>query len=165
MRNIAAHIATVVVALVLFLGGTIALTHADVVSLVRPQTDLVSSATTIQETPDGSYYILINKAHHPNEKVLADWITFFEDREAAPLIMEDISCVVCEEDAPGLEFAESLQSRLAENQMRLRTEEGVLAVSKADAGVFDAMVVSQMAYDAYGVESVAGNPNVVVIER
>lgn len=151
--------------LAVFLGGTSVLSHADVLSLIGSPTDLISSATTIQAAPDGAFYILINGEQHPDKEVLADWVTFFEDKEAAPLIMEDIRCVACKEDASGLEFAQSLQSRLAENQMTLRTEQGVLAISKAEAGMFDVLVVSEATYDAYDVESVAQGPDVVVIKR
>lgn len=164
MVRVCAHIATVLVAFALFAGGPL-LAFADVRSLLAPETDLVSSATTIQAAPDGRFYILINGERHPDKAVLADWVTFFEDKEAAPLIMEDVSCVALEGDAAGIEMAESLQSRLAENQMTLRTEQGVLAVSKADAGLFDVLVLSEAAYDAYAAGSVADRPDVVVIER
>lgn len=162
--RIVAHIVTIALGLLLFLGGPL-LAHVNVGALLAGGTDLVSSATTIQAAPDGRFYILINGTRHPDKKVLADWVTFFEDKEAAPLIMEDVSCVVCEGDAPGLDMATSLQSRLAENQMKLRTEQGVLAVSKAEAGLFDVLVVSEAAYDNYGVQSIADRDDVVVIER
>lgn len=158
------HMVTVLLTLVLFLGVPVA-QHVNVGALLGTGTDLVSSATTIQAAPDGKFYILINADRHPNRDVLDDWVVFFEDKEAAPLIMEDVSCVVCEGDAAGLEMATSLQSRLAENQMKLRTEQGVLAISKADAGVFDVMVLSEAAYDSYEAESIACQDNVVVIVR
>lgn len=158
------HIATVCAALLLFVGVPVA-RHVNVGAVLGAGTDLMSSATTIQAAPDGRFYILINADRHPNKDVLDDWVVFFEDKEAAPLIMEDVSCVVCEGDAAGLEMATSLQSRLAENQMKLRTEQGVLAISKADAGVFDVMVLSEAAYDSYGAESIANQDNVVVIVR
>lgn len=159
-----AHIGTILAALAIFVGGPI-LAFGDLSALTSSGTDLVSSATTIQAAPDGKFYILINGERHPNKDVLADWVTFFEDKEATPLIMEDVSCVVCDSDAAGFEMATSLQSRLAENQMKLRTEEGVLAVSKADAGMFDVMVLSEAAYDNYAAQSIAKRPDVVVIVR
>lgn len=159
-----AHIATVIAALALSVGVPIA-RHVDVAALLGNQTDLVSSATTIQAAPDGKFYILINGDRHPNKDVLADWVTFFEDKEAAPLIMEDISCVVCEGDAAGFDMATSLQSRLAENQMKLRTEQGILAVSKADAGLFDVMVLSEVAFENYGAQSIVERGSVVEVVR
>lgn len=158
------HIATIALSLALFLGAPLLL-HVDMASLFSVGTDLVSSATTIQAAPDGKFYILINADRHPDKDVLADWVTFFEDKEAAPLIMEDVSCVVPEGDAAGLDMATSLQSRLAENQMRLRIEDGTLAMSKAEAGLFDVMVLSEGAYEAFGAEGIAGRPNVEVVVR
>ena len=137
----------------------------DVGSLAGTGVDVVSSASAIQAAPDGQFYILINRDRHPDEEVLADWVVFFEDREAAPLIMEDISAVVCEGDEAGLEMATSLQSRLAENQMTLRVEQAVLATSKVRAGLFDAMVVSEAVLDAYEMGDVCDQADVVVIER
>ena len=159
------HIATALVGLALCLGIPAGLAYVDVGSLLGGDTDLVSSATTIQAAPDGKFYILINSEKHPDEKVLGDWVIFFEDREAAPLIMEDVSCVVCEGDAAGLDMATSLQSRLAENQMKLRVEQGVLATSKTRAGLFDVMILSEGAFDAYQMQEVCERDDVVVIER
>ena len=133
-------------------------------ALVTGWVDVVSEATEIQETPDTGYTVFINADLHPDAKVLADWETFFSG-EDAPLIMEDISCRVIEGDEIGMDVAWSLQSRLPANRMRIRAEEGVLAFSKAEAGWFDVMVVSDECAEMYCAFTLEDNENIVVVHR
>ena len=126
--------------------------------------DVVSSATQIQAAPDGRFYVYINRELHTDEENLALWIDFFEGRDV-PLIWEDISAVAVEGDAAGIELAESLQSRLPEHQMTLRLEDGALALSKAEAGRFDVLIVSEEAAEAYGAANLTESSDVVVVER
>lgn len=115
---------------------------ANVGAMVSDGVDTVSSATIIQDAPSGDFAIYINRDKHPDERVLGDWVAFFSGEET-PLIMEDISCVVLSGDVAGIDMAESLRSRLPENQMSLRVEEAALALSKAEQGLFDVLAVSE----------------------
>lgn len=163
-----AHIAIVSALLLTFVGGTMALSgnfNTVRAALFGGSADLVSSASTIQAAPDGTYTIFINAKLHKDPKVLNDWVTFFTGAEDAPLIMEDVSAVVARGDAGGKEMAESLQSRLAEHQMTLRDEEGPFALSKALAGMFDVLIMSDGAAALYSAELLNDRPDVVVIHR
>ena len=62
-------------------------------------------------------------------------------------------------------MAESLQSRLPENQMKVRIVDGVLALSKAEAGLFDVIVTSDEMAKALTADTVAASRNVEVVHR
>ena len=126
--------------------------------------DAVSAATAIQDAPSGRYTVFINRDKHPDEKVLGDWVAFFSGKDV-PLIMEDVDCVAFEGDVAGIEMAESLQSRLPENQMKVRVVDGVLALSKAEAGLFDVIVTSDEMAKALTADTVAASRNVEVVHR
>ena len=156
-----------IVAIVVLLGVFVALpflSSINMEALRAGETDAVSSATAAIDAPGGSDTIFINTDEHPDKEVLADWETFFSG-EDAPLIMEDITCVAVKSDPEGIEMAKSLQSRLPENRMTLRLEDGVLALSKAEAGKFDTMVMSEETANIFEAETLYDNPNVVVIHR
>lgn len=160
-----AHFITIAVAAAVLVGVPFAaFANAQAIAASASGVDLVSSATTIQEAPSGHYTIMINRAKHVDSKVLGDWVTFFSG-EDAPLIMEDISCVVIAEDPAGIEMAESLQSRLPANQMTVRVEGATMALSKADAGLFDVIVMSDEVAQAYGADSIVSSQDVEVINR
>ena len=158
-----AHVATVLIVLAVTLGIP-TLRYVDVGALLSGGIDTISSATTIQAAPSGSYTVLINKDLHTDEETLAQWVDFFEGKDVS-LIMEDISCVALSSDAAGLDMATSLQSRLPENQMSVRTENAVLALSKAEQGVFDTIVMSDEAAAQYTASTVYNMDNVVVVHR
>ena len=111
--------------------------------------DTLSSATVVIEQPSGEYVVLINTDRHTNKENLATWETFFKGEEIG-FLFEDISCVVADSDAEGLELARSFQSRLPENQMTLRKEDAVLMLSKVKHGLFDVALLSKEVYDLYG---------------
>ena len=77
--------------------------------------------------------------------------------------MEDISCVTAAGDASGEQLARRYQARLAENQMRLRSENGVLAVSKAEKGLYDVLILSKEAAEAYDYSTVYARPEALVL--
>lgn len=123
--------------------------------------DAVSSATQIiTDKPSGQYVILINKGLSEIDV----WEEFFDDKDI-PVIMEDISCLVISGDENGLEMARTYQSRLPENQMKIKQAEGLLTVSKAQNALFDVAVMSQEFADAYNAETVYGNENIEVITK
>lgn len=125
--------------------------------------DAVSSATVIIDQPSGAYVVLINKNRHTNEENLGTWISFFKGEEIG-FLFEDLYCLVPDTDQGGLELAKSFQSRLPENQMKLRTENATLLMSKAAHGEFDVIFVSREAYEAYGAQAIAMQPSVESIE-
>ncbi|MBQ8987281.1 MAG: hypothetical protein IJ100_08640 [Lachnospiraceae bacterium] len=125
--------------------------------------DAVSSATVIIEQPSGAYVVLINKDRHPNKENLDTWTAFFKGEEIG-FLFEDLSCLVADADAAGLELAKSFQSRLPENQMALRTENPTLLFSKAAYGEYDVILMSREAYDAYGAQTAASQPFALKIE-
>ena len=131
-------------------------------SLLSGGADVVSSASVILDTPSGNYVVLINKNFHTNEETLATWEDFFAGKEI-DYIFEDISCAVASGDGNGQTMAESYQSRLPENQMKLRQEDGTLLLSKAEHGKFDVIVLSKEFADA-SLASTAYGDSVAVIE-
>ena len=122
--------------------------------------DAVSSATgLILDKPSGNYVVLLNTDKHKNTS--DEWMEFFNGKSV--MIMEDISCMVADGDSGGLEFAKSLQSRLPENQMRIRSENGIMMVSKAEYSGFDVIIMSQELADAYTASTVYGREDIEVI--
>lgn len=158
-----AHIATVLVALALLVGVPVA-SRVDIGALAAGGVDTVSSSTQIQAAPSGTFTVLINRDLHPKKDVLEKWVDFFSGRDV-PVIMEDVSCVAIQGDAAGIEMAQSLQSRLPENQMKLRLEGGQFAVSKAFDGRFDVLVMSDEVAMAYDAEQLYSLPNIEVVHR
>ena len=126
-------------------------------------TDAVSSATVIIDQPSGAYVVLINPDRHPNRENLAVWEDFFRGEEIG-FLFEDLSCVVADSDAGGLELARSFQSRLPENQMTIRLEDVTLMLSKARHGRYDVMLMSREFYDAWGASADADAGGADLIE-
>ena len=135
-----------------------------IAAYAQGQVDTVSGATTIQDEPSGHFTVLINSDLHTDAEVLGNWETFLAG-DPAPLIMEDVACMAIEGDAAGIELAEQLQSRLPANQMKVYIEQGVLAVSKAEAGHFDILVMSDEMAESLGAQTLYDLPFVDVIHR
>ncbi len=161
-----AHIATIAVLMGVCLGIPFAAfgDMSKVASIAQGRPDVVSSATVIQEEPSGHYTIIINRDLHTDAEVLGHWEMFLAGDDA-PLIMEDVTCVALEGDAGGLELANQLASRLPANQMKVHIENSALALSKADNGIFDIIVMSDEMADATGASSVCDKPFADVIHR
>lgn len=157
VKQILKHLLIVLTALVLLIG--LPFLSTDYFKGLIKGTDAVSSATVIIEAPSGEYVVLINGSLH-KESDLEDWISFFNGQEI--LIFEDISCSVCKGDSEGIKMAQSFQSRLPENQMTIKKEDGTLLMSRADNGLFDVIVMSKDYAEAYGYYS-AITKNVEVI--
>jgi len=161
--RIVLHIVTVVGALVasLLMGGFVA--GVDYNTLFKP-VDLVTSATEMIDAPSGDFDIFINRRIHTDPEVLGHWVEFFKGNDV-PLIMEDVSCTVSTGDMAGLEMAESLASRLPANQMKIRVENGTIAISKAEYGRFDVIVLSAETADALDVSKLSQDEYVEVVLR
>ena len=126
-------------------------------------TDAVSAATVVLAQPSGAYVVLINRERHPDAEKLATWVDFFNGKDIG-FLFEDISCIVASGDAAGQKLARSFQSRLPENQMKVRTEDATLLLSKAEYGKYDVLLLSKEAFDAYQAEELLEKEDAEVIE-
>ena len=147
MKSVIRHIAVFVVGVALLLG--LPFFTSDYFKAQVSGEDAVTGASTALDAPSGEYVVLINKDKHTDESALLLWQEFFETGESEELysVFEDLSCTVASSDAAGLEMAKSFQSRLPENQMSIKTEDGILMLSKAEHGRFDVIVMSKEYYD------------------
>ncbi len=122
--------------------------------------DAVSGASLeAPAQPSGEFVVILNREHH---RALDEWEAFFTEREVG-VIMEDLRCAIASGDAEGLQLAQRYQARLAENQMSLRSENGVLLVSKAERGLYDVVILSKEAADAYDYSAVYTRPDALVL--
>ena len=123
------HIIIVCVCLVILLGIPFLYLYF---KAYENDTDAVTSASAIIDQPSGEYIIFINKDKRKDEETLKIWKNFFNGEEIS-YVFEDIVCGVAENDTAGYTMAQSFQSRLPENQMTIRTEDGTLMMSKAES--------------------------------
>ena len=122
--------------------------------------DAVSGASlNVPDQPSGEFVVILNRERHA---ALEEWTDFFTEREVG-VIMEDLSCTTASGDAAGLQLAQRCQARLAENQMSLRSENGVLLVSKAEQGLYDVVILSRETADAYDYSAVYARPDALVL--
>ena len=123
--------------------------------------DAVSGATpVVPDQPSGIFFVLLNTDRHPG--TAEDWARFFSEQEV-DVIMEDIHCFVPFGDAAGAELADRYRIRLAENQMEVTGEDGTLIVSRAEHGLFDAIVLSADAASFFDYSEVFKRNDVMVI--
>ncbi len=126
------------------------------------QADVVSGASMkLPEKPSGEYIVIVNRSLH--EDSLEDWKTFFTGKDL-PVIFDDISCIVSQADSGGMQMAQRYQAQLPENQMKLRTEDLTLLVSKAESGYIDAAVFSKEIAQAMKLSTEKCSEKSVVIE-
>lgn len=119
-------------------------------------TDAVASATVALDKPSGEYLVMINTSLHTDKQALAAWEAFFGRGETEGLynVFEDLSCTVGTGDTAALEMARSFMSQLPENQMKVRTEDPTLMLSKAENGRFDVIIMSAETAKAFSAERV-----------
>ena len=123
--------------------------------------DAVSSASQVApEQPSGEFLLILNRERHT---AVAQWKDFFTEKPVE-VIMEDLSCAVAKEDGPGLALAQRFQARLAERQMTLRSEEGTLLVSKAEQGIYDLLILSKEAAEAFDYRAVCARPEALALQ-
>lgn len=164
--RIVKHIVIIMTALFCMLGIPLLYSGYPAAWLGTDATDAVSSASLVVEQPSGEYLVFVNRKRHTDEEALQTWLDFFEGREVSYLF-EDISCSVAEGDAGGLDMAKSFQSRLPENQMTVRQEDGVLMLSKAEYGRYDIIVMSKEAADTYKAQTLCQNTDteMLILDR
>lgn len=148
--------------LVLFLILGTPLLSSDVFAAWMNDTDAVSSATNVIEAPSGEFVVLINRERHEKSGTLETWRTFFSGGDIG-VVFEDLDCIVIRGDEAGLDAAESYRLRLPENQMRVRSEDGVLALSKAEYGRYDIMIMSAEAASSFGAETLEHDHNTLYL--
>lgn len=154
------HFLVVIAALFLALGVP-ALFYVDIPALISGTADAVTHASTmLPEQPSGEFYVLVNR--ETQGKYMEQWNAFFTD-SGAVVIMSDIRCMTAEGDAAAIQLAERFQARLPENQMTITKENGLLMASKAESGVFDAIVVSVETAQAYHMESIISRNSIACI--
>ena len=108
--------------------------------------DAVSGASVkLPDKPSGDYVLMLNRSLH--EDSFDDWVSFFQNGELN-VIFDDINCIAAQSDADALKMADRLIAQLPENQMKLRTENPTLLVSKAENGCIDAAIFSKEMADA-----------------
>ena len=120
--------------------------------------DSVSGASLVApEQPSGEFLVLINKKLHT--ETMDDWKAFFNE-EPVGVIFEDIKCITADGDVNGSQLAERYRIRLPENQMSVKSENGLMAVSKAQCGLFDVMVLSREMGDVFDIGTLLHNPDI-----
>lgn len=145
------HILVALAALFLTLGVP-TLSYVDVPALFSGNADAVTHASTyLPDAPSGEFYVLVNK--RTQQGYTDQWREFFSDGDAG-VIMSDNSCKVIIGDVSAQQLAERFQARLPENQMTLSAENGLLLVSKAENGIFDALIVSSEMAESYKMQDI-----------
>ena len=166
--KIVAHIVTVVALLAAFFVLPFALWGNPVAVQARvtgAEQDLLSPVSVIQAVPEGSYTILVNRALHPDAQALDGWMAFFAGQQDLPPIREDVSAVVLSDDSAGLKMAKSLQSRMATNQMTLRTEVAPIVLSQVERGDYDVFIASDEALERWGATNLVERADAAAIRR
>lgn len=159
IKTIIRHILIVSIAILILVGVPL---HAAGFGLGGDGVDAIATASAIIDQPSGAYVVWINRDYHPNESNLSTWEAFFSGEEIG-FLFEDISCVVADGDTSGMELARSFQSRLPENQMKLRNENVTLMLSKAKHCRFDIVLMSREYYDMYGADALYNTDYMVEI--
>ena len=123
--------------------------------------DAITSASVILDAPSGRFVVLLNEERHQKWDTADAWSQFFQGESL--VIMDDVDCLVGEGDAVGIGMAESYRSRLPENQMKLRREDGLMMLSRAEAMGFDVIVLSEEFAQALSAQTLYGREGVRVI--
>lgn len=150
------------VLLVLFLSLGLPFLRSETFAAMRSGTDAVTSASVVLDRPSGEYVVFLNRVSHEASGTLSIWEEFFRGEDIG-IVFEDLTCFTAKGDAGGIEFAESLKSRLPENQMMVRTLDGTLALSRAEAGRFDVLILSREAAELYQAETLFDRAEITVI--
>ena len=125
--------------------------------------DAVSSATGYVFDPNdvsGEYVVFINNRYH--QETIDIWADFFQGKNI-PVVLDDISCLVCSNDAPARDYAEICQARLPENQMKIKNENALLLLSKGEYGKFDIIILSKELADNFNAESIGSHNEITTV--
>lgn len=156
------HIAVILMALLLTLGLPAAM-YLDIPALLQGKTaiDDASGATIeLPAQPSGEFIVFLNRQKHMD--TTGQWELFFRGGDAG-VIMSDVDCRVAAADTAAMQLARRYQLRLPENQMKLKTENGLLLISKAEVGLFDAIVMSKEMADRYQADTLWQRPDIILV--
>ena len=147
---------------VLFILAIPALFIADWTPVFHNGVDAVTGASLeVPDSPSGNFYILMNRKYRNGTE--NEWKNFFTEKPVG-VIFEDVSCQVLAADVTGKQLAERYQARLAENQMKLRSEPNSLLFSaKVENAYFDTAIASKEIAEACNITEVFQNPDILVI--
>ena len=146
MKKALAHLA-VILACLLVLPGIPGIYYLNKTGAFSGTVDAVTGASMdLPDQPSGNFFVLINTKNHSD--TLGEWTDFFQERPVG-VIMEDINCLTVRGDVTGGQLADRYRARLAENQMKVRTEDGTLVVSRAEEGLADVIILSEEMADFY----------------
>lgn len=129
----------------------------------KSNADAISSATSYAFDPNdvsGEYVVFINDTLHKD--TVEVWQAFFKG-ENVPVILDDISCMICNGDEGAKEYAEICQARLPENQMKIKAESSLLLMSKGDNSKFDIIIMSKETAQAFNADSISENDNITTV--
>lgn len=119
--------------------------------------DAVSGATSYAFDPSdvsGEYVVFINNSRH--QETADIWEAFFKG-ENIPVVLDDISCLICNGDTLAADYAAICQARLPENQMTVKSDSSLLVLSKGEYGRFDIIILSKELAEAYGAQTIGGS--------
>ena len=158
------HIGIIAAGIILIIGVPLLCTGY-LSALISGSYDTMSSASVVLAQPSGEYLVLINKDYHQDQESLDEWKKFFSgsDEDELIVIFEDVAVSVAGSDAGGVQMADSLRSQLPENQMKVKSEDATLLLSRADNGLFDIIVMSKEFADGYHAQT-AFKSNVEIVE-
>ncbi len=161
VRRVFSHIIIIAVALILILGIPLLKNGRAVFGQKGP--DAASAASETLAQPSGEFIVIINKERHADPEALAAWQDFFAGKEIG-ILFEDIVCTVPKGDPVSMEMARSFQSRLPENQMTVKEEDGVMMLSKAEYGKYDILILSKEMADLFTAQTLKADPDTIWIE-
>ena len=135
--------------------------HFDFFGAAGGTDDTTGASLEVPAAPDGEFIILVNNALHADS--MADWEVFFSG-EDLPVIFDDIECLVASGDPAGSELAERYRIQLPENQMTVRTEDGTMLASKAEAGLVDIAIFSEAMADSLQLDPSRAADSLTIIK-
>ena len=160
-KKILEHFCVIAAGLLVLFGIPLIRYSDRLIALLGKDPDAVTGATMlIPDQPSGEFVVLLNRQKHA--ETLAEWTDFFLEKPV-DVIFEDLDCIVIDADVSGIQLAERYQARLAENQMMISRQNGLLAVSKAQWGDYDVLILSKEFADVYTLSTVCEREETMVI--
>ena len=146
MKNIITHFLIIFLSLLVILGVPTVL-YKDFV-FGGFGIDALSGATIeLPDAPSGNFIIQM-KVKDKYFTSAKEWENFFNERDY-DVLMEDVNCLVAIGDESAYKLAERYMARLAVNQMKIRRENVMLTVSKAENRLIDILIMSEEYAEAY----------------
>lgn len=155
------HLAVILAGLFVFLGiPTLIFVDFTTLFTAEPASAVTGASMELPEQPSGEFVVLLNTDRTGD--TTEQWKLFFSGGDAG-VIMSDLDCMAAQSDAAGIQLAERFQARLAENQMQVKRENGLLLISKAQCAQFDVIILSKEMADFYQLQTVLQQDHLVPI--